>query len=291
MTDTDALSKATQQALQTTRSLGGYVVSVSYATGRTGASSLTVRVPTSRVQDAITRLSSLGTIVAQQVQIDDLQESIDTLSKRIAGLQERIARLTAQIEDSSVDEQTRATLTARRAAARAELATLRRASAPVRRRKRAWRPSSSSRHRSRGRRAGYTVPVRPSARPGGRDPRLGGDHRALRAHPHRAVRAHRARRLVGPADARPPHGRPSARGVSVSEAEPATQGSPSGACLQAGTQFRSAQPQDRRAPGAWLKPGTGAIAQASRSAPRPRHATACPRSGSPSSAWRTPPAR
>jgi hypothetical protein len=124
--DTDALSKATQQALQTTRSLGGYVVSVSYATGTDGASSLTVRVPTSRVQDAITRLSSLGTIVAQQVQIDDLQESIDALGKRISGLQERIARLTAQIEDPSVDEQTRATLTARRAAARAELATLRR---------------------------------------------------------------------------------------------------------------------------------------------------------------------
>ena len=35
--DTDALSKATQQALQTTRSLGGYVVSVSYATGTDGS--------------------------------------------------------------------------------------------------------------------------------------------------------------------------------------------------------------------------------------------------------------
>ena len=110
VSDTDALSKATQQALQTTRSLGGYVVSVSYATGTDGTSSLTVRVPTSRVQDAITRLSSLGTIVAQQVQIDDLQESIDALGKRIAGLQERIARLTAQIEDPSVDAETRATL-------------------------------------------------------------------------------------------------------------------------------------------------------------------------------------
>ena len=102
------------------------MVSVSYATGTDGTSSLTVRVPTARVQDAITRLSSLGTIVAQQVQIDDLQESIDALGKRIAGLQERIARLTAQIEDPSVDAETRATLAARRSAARAELAALRR---------------------------------------------------------------------------------------------------------------------------------------------------------------------
>ena len=123
--DTDALSDATQKALQTTRSLGGYVVSVSYATSTDGTAALTVRVPTARVQEAITRLSSLGTIVAQQVQIDDLQESIDALAKQVAGLQERIARLTAQLEGTSLDAETRATLEARRKAARAELASVR----------------------------------------------------------------------------------------------------------------------------------------------------------------------
>jgi hypothetical protein len=123
--DTDALSEATQQALQTTRSLGGYVVSVSYATAEDGAASLTLRVPTTAVQDAITRLSALGTIVAQQVQIQDLQESIDALERRIANLRERIARLTARIDDPAVDEETRATLVARRSAARAELAAAR----------------------------------------------------------------------------------------------------------------------------------------------------------------------
>ena len=125
VSDTDALSKATQEALQTTRSLGGYVVTVSYATSTDGTASLTVRVPTARVQEAITQLSSLGTIVTQQVQIDDLQESIDALAKRIAGLQERIARLTAQLEEPGLDEETRATLAARRNAARVELAGLR----------------------------------------------------------------------------------------------------------------------------------------------------------------------
>ena len=123
--DTDALSKATQQALQTTRSLGGYVVSVAYATGTEGSAALTLRVPTAKVQDAITRLSSLGTIVAQQIQIDDLQESIDALNRRIANLTERIARLTAQLDQPGLDEQTRLTLQARRSAARAELASAR----------------------------------------------------------------------------------------------------------------------------------------------------------------------
>ncbi len=120
--DTDGLSEATHQALQTTRSLGGYVVSVSYATATDGSASLTLRVPTAKVQDAITRLSSLGTIVAQQIQIDDLQESIDALDRRIANLRERIARLTAQLDQPGLDEETRVTLQARRSAARADLA-------------------------------------------------------------------------------------------------------------------------------------------------------------------------
>jgi uncharacterized protein DUF4349 len=122
--DTDALSKATQRALDAARSLGGYVVSVSYATSEEGNASLTLRVPTAQVQDAITRLSGLGTILAQQVQIDDLQESIDALTKRIVTLRERIARISAQLTDTSLDAETRATLEARRRAARDELAAL-----------------------------------------------------------------------------------------------------------------------------------------------------------------------
>jgi hypothetical protein len=122
--DNDALSKATQRALDTARSLEGFVVSVSYATSEQGNASLTLRIPTGRVQEAITRLSGLGTILAQQVQIDDLQESIDALTKRITTLRERIARISAQLTDTGLDEETRATLEARRRAARDELAAL-----------------------------------------------------------------------------------------------------------------------------------------------------------------------
>ena len=123
--DVDALSTATQRALQTTRDLGGYLVTASYATSGSGTSSLTLRVPTARVQDAIVRLSALGRIVAQQVQIDDLQGQLDELSKRETALRAQIARLSAQLAATGLDAVTRATLEARRDAARSKLAEAR----------------------------------------------------------------------------------------------------------------------------------------------------------------------
>ena len=120
--DNDALSEATQSALATARRLGGYVVSVQYATAETGAASMTLRVPTARVQDALVALAGLGTIVTQSVQIDDLQEQVDDLGKHESALRERIARLSARIAAPGLDAETRAALVARRDAARAELA-------------------------------------------------------------------------------------------------------------------------------------------------------------------------
>jgi len=123
--DNDALSKATQSALAATRRLGGHVTNVQYATAESGAASMTLRVPTESVQEAIVGLSGLGTIVAQNIQIDDLQEQVDTLTKREAALRERIARLSARIAAPGTDAATRATLVARRDAARGDLARLR----------------------------------------------------------------------------------------------------------------------------------------------------------------------
>jgi len=123
--DIDALSNATQQALQITRDLGGYLVTASYATSDTGVSSLTLKVPTVNVQDAIVRLSGLGKIVAQQVQIDDLQGQVDELTKREGVLREQIARLSARLAASGLDAETEATLQARRDAARSALTQVR----------------------------------------------------------------------------------------------------------------------------------------------------------------------
>ena len=122
--DTDALSEATQRALTIARDLGGYVVNVQYATGADGTSSLTLRVPAGRAGDAVTRLSALGTIVAQNVQIQDLQESLDGLDREVEKLRARIAALTVQIERATTSVE-RARLLEQRAQAQAELRELR----------------------------------------------------------------------------------------------------------------------------------------------------------------------
>jgi Domain of unknown function (DUF4349) len=122
--DTSALSDATQQALVIARDLGGYVVSVHYASGEDGAASMTLRVPTTAAADAVTRLSSLGTILAQDVQIDDLQESLDTLDRRVEQVSTQIAALTAAIGRAD-DDAERARLVERRSQAQTELRQLR----------------------------------------------------------------------------------------------------------------------------------------------------------------------
>ena len=122
--DTDALSSATQQALAIARDLGGYVVSVQYATGSSGAASLTLRVPSGQAAAAVTRLSDLGTILAQNVQIDDLQESLDTLDRQLERLRAQVAALTAAIDRADTAAE-RARLVERRAQAQAQLQELR----------------------------------------------------------------------------------------------------------------------------------------------------------------------
>ncbi len=122
--DTDALSTATQQALAIARDLGGYVVSVQYATGDSGAASLTLRVPSGQAATAVTRLSGLGTILAQNVQIDDLQESLDALDRQVTRLRAQVAALTAAIDRAETPAE-RARLLERRVQARTQLQALR----------------------------------------------------------------------------------------------------------------------------------------------------------------------
>ena len=123
--DADAVSRAAQDALDLTRSLGGHVVNASVATGDEGSASLIVRVPVSKVQEAIVGLSSLGRIVSQQVTIDDLQESLDQLERREASVRGQIARIVARLETESLDAQTEAVLRARLQTLRGELRGLR----------------------------------------------------------------------------------------------------------------------------------------------------------------------
>jgi hypothetical protein len=123
--DADAVSSAAQDALDLTRSLGGFVVSSSVSTGEEGSAAITVRIPVDRVQEAITGLSGLGRIVTQQVTVDDLQQSLDELEQREAKVRSEIARIRARLRTETLDAQTEAVLRARLQTLRTELTGLR----------------------------------------------------------------------------------------------------------------------------------------------------------------------
>jgi len=122
----DAVSRASQDALDLTRRLGGHVLSASVTTGEEPSAALTVRVPVGRVQEAVVQLSALGRIVSQKVTIDDLQGTLDRLDRRERSVQAQIAILVARLDSDSLDATTRARLEARLTNLRGELRDLRR---------------------------------------------------------------------------------------------------------------------------------------------------------------------
>jgi hypothetical protein len=129
--DGDALSSATDRAQRIARDLGGYVVSVEYASSESGSASLTLRVPTAKVQDAIAQLTALGKITSQQVQIRDLQEQLDQLNRQITVLRGRIAHITALLTNPDLMPERRAQLQAQRVQLQTSLRTIRQQSAGV----------------------------------------------------------------------------------------------------------------------------------------------------------------
>jgi Domain of unknown function (DUF4349) len=79
------LSGATQNAVRTTRRLGGFVAGADYATGsKDGISRLALRVPVANLQKAIASFTQLGTILSQHISVADLQSGLDRLDMRIA---------------------------------------------------------------------------------------------------------------------------------------------------------------------------------------------------------------
>jgi hypothetical protein len=100
------VSSASQRAQSITRSLGGYVLAVTVdARGKRGSAELSLRVPRSNVQEAIARLSQLGTIVAENVQVQDLQAQVNANDRRIQRLQQRLRDLRAQTQTDAVTRQ------------------------------------------------------------------------------------------------------------------------------------------------------------------------------------------
>ena len=106
--DAAALDRGTKRAMRDTRALGGFVASIDFGTRPEdqGDASLVLRVPVAKVQEAVARYTELGTIVSQQVRINDLQPQADRLSQSATELRRRIAELVAKSRRSglSVDE-------------------------------------------------------------------------------------------------------------------------------------------------------------------------------------------
>lgn len=107
--DNDQLSARTQQAMRLARALGGYVVSASFdVPGKRGISTLVLRVPIGHVQRAIADLSGYGTLLAQKISVQDLQQRADRQAARIAALRGAIAAIEARLRGPlSTDERTR----------------------------------------------------------------------------------------------------------------------------------------------------------------------------------------
>ena len=125
----EELSAATKSAMRIAQSLRGYVVSVQYdapAQG-VGGAQIVLRVPTSRVQTALTQLSALGTILGQRIGIEDLQQPADDLTAQIEDTQREIAQLRRRLESTTLADEERAVLQARLADARRRLTDLRNA--------------------------------------------------------------------------------------------------------------------------------------------------------------------
>jgi hypothetical protein len=125
--DVEALSTATKRAQQIALQHSGSVASLQYdapAEG-VGAAQITLRVPTARVQSAMSQLSQLGTIVGQRYGIEDLQVQADSLQTQIEQTQRQIAQLVARLAGTNVPAEDRVVLQSRLNNARQKLAGLR----------------------------------------------------------------------------------------------------------------------------------------------------------------------
>lgn len=105
----EALSLATSNAMQLTRNMGGYLLSATQDTSADGRgySSLVVRVPTQKVQRAIVRFAQLGTILEQQVHVQDVQRTLDKLFREAQALRAQIAKLEAEPQTPERDAKLR----------------------------------------------------------------------------------------------------------------------------------------------------------------------------------------
>ena len=124
--DQDALSKATNEAMQLARGFGGFVAGVEYSSAENtrGDALLTLRMPIGKIDQAIARFSKLGKIRAQHVSIQDLQAAVNAQNRAILDTRKSIAALQEKLADGSLPAARRLELQHRLAAQQSRLKAL-----------------------------------------------------------------------------------------------------------------------------------------------------------------------
>ena len=110
--DVAQLSAATSAATRIATSLGGYAQSVDYQTpqGGNGVAYIELRVPAQNVQQALSRLAALGTLVSQQVSVADLQHALQVESEQVAQLRRTVTALERALADPALGDAQRVLL-------------------------------------------------------------------------------------------------------------------------------------------------------------------------------------
>jgi hypothetical protein len=104
----ERLDNATTRAMQIARGYGGYVASVDMNTpGKSGTSSLVLRVPVTKVEDAVLKLGKLGDVKAQRIRIEDLTRQANVLQRQILALKTTIVKLERKLASGSLTPEER----------------------------------------------------------------------------------------------------------------------------------------------------------------------------------------
>jgi hypothetical protein len=121
----DDLSATTKQAISLTRGYGGYVLTVDYGSGqKSGTAYLVLRIPIVKVQNAVAKLTSLGTILDDHVSIQDIQGQLNQRFTQMQALKVKIADLRAKLTATNLTTSQRAFFEAALTQRQAQLANL-----------------------------------------------------------------------------------------------------------------------------------------------------------------------
>ena len=119
----DELSRNATRAMQIARGYGGYVASVDMNTpGQSGRAVLVLRVPVTKVEEAVLRLGKLGDVTAQHVRIQDLERVANEQKDAILKLRVTIASLEQRLGTSLLSSDLRVQLQYELAQAKRSLA-------------------------------------------------------------------------------------------------------------------------------------------------------------------------